>query len=132
MSGSTRPVAKPRPVYLNLVAIRLPFPGFVSFLHRFSGAIMFLIGIPVLLYAVEASLASPARFAEFGTTLSHPLAKLVVLGLAWAYLHHLIAGIRHLALDLHIGTDLEAARRSSAIVFVLALALTVIVGIRLW
>jgi len=132
MSGSTRPVAKPRPVYLNLVAIRLPFPGFVSFLHRFSGAILFLVGIPVLLCAVEASLASPARFAELRTALSHPLAKLVVLGLAWAYLHHLIAGLRHLALDLHIGTDLAAARRSSTVVFVLALALTAIVGVRLW
>lgn len=132
MSGSTRPVAKPRPVYLNLVAIRLPFPGFVSFLHRFSGAVMFVIGIPALLWAVEASLASPAQFAEFGTALAHPLAKLVVLGLLWAYLHHLMAGIRHLALDLHIGTDLKAARQSSTVVFVLALALTAIIGIRLW
>lgn len=132
MSGSTRPVAKPRPVYLNLVAIRLPFPGFVSFLHRFSGAVMFVIGIPALLWAVEASLASPAQFAEFRTALAHPLAKLVVLGLLWAYLHHLMAGIRHLALDLHIGTDLKAARQSSTVVFVLALALTAIIGIRLW
>jgi succinate dehydrogenase / fumarate reductase, cytochrome b subunit len=132
MSGSTRPVAKPRPVYLNLVAIRLPFPGFVSFLHRFSGAVMFVIGIPALLWAVEASLASPEQFAEFRTALSHPLAKLVVLGLLWAYLHHLMAGIRHLALDLHIGTDLKAARQSSTVVFVLALALTAIIGIRLW
>lgn len=132
MSGSSRPIAKPRPVYLNLVAIRLPFPGFVSFLHRFSGAVMFLIGIPLLLYAVQASVGSPALFAELKTTLAHPLAKLVALGLVWAYVHHLLAGLRHLALDLHVGTELKAARQSSAVVFVLALALTAIFGVRLW
>ena len=132
MSGSSRPVAKPRPVYLNLVAIRLPFPGFVSFLHRFSGAVMFLIGIPALLWLVEASIASAARFAELKSALAHPLAKLVALGLVWAYVHHLLAGIRHLALDLHVGTDLRAARLSSAVVFVLALLLTAIIGVRLW
>ncbi len=132
MSGSTRPVAKPRPVYLNLVAIRLPFPGFVSFLHRFSGAVMFLIGIPALLWAVEASISSSARFAELEAVLAHPLAKLVTLGLVWAYVHHLLAGVRHLALDLHVGTELKAARQSSTVVFVAALALTAIVGVRLW
>lgn len=132
MSGSTRPVAKPRPVYLNLVAIRLPFPGFVSFLHRFSGAVMFLVGIPALLWAIEASVASAARFDAMTSVLAHPLAKLVALGLAWSYIHHLLAGIRHLALDLHVGTELKAARQSSMVVFVLALALTAIVGARLW
>jgi succinate dehydrogenase / fumarate reductase cytochrome b subunit len=132
MSGSTRPVAKPRPVYLNLVAIRLPFPGFVSFLHRFSGAVMFLIGIPALLWAIEASVASAARFGEFKAVLAHPLAKLVALGLVWAYVHHLLAGIRHLALDLHVGTELKAARQSSMVVFVVALLLTALVGARLW
>jgi succinate dehydrogenase / fumarate reductase cytochrome b subunit len=132
MSGSSRPIAKPRPVYLNLIAIRLPFPGFVSFLHRFSGAVLFLIGIPALLWVAEASLASPEGFAQAKAALAHPLAKLVLLGLVWAYLHHLFAGIRHLALDLHVGTGLGPARQSSAVVFVLALALTAIVGMRLW
>lgn len=132
MSGSTRPVAKPRPVYLNLVAIRLPFPGFVSFLHRFSGAVMFLVGIPALLWAVGASVASPDSFAGLQAVLVHPLAKLVALGLVWAYVHHLLAGIRHLALDLHVGTDLKAARQSSTVVFVVALAVTAIVGVKLW
>jgi succinate dehydrogenase / fumarate reductase cytochrome b subunit len=64
--------------------------------------------------------------------MAHPLAKLVTLGLVWAYLHHLLAGIRHLALDLHIGADLKVARQSSTVVFVVALALTGILGARLW
>jgi succinate dehydrogenase / fumarate reductase cytochrome b subunit len=132
MSALERPVVKPRPVYLDLVRIRLPLPGIVSILHRISGALLFLFGIPLLLAAVASSLGSPAGFAELKAAWAHPLAKLVLLGFAWAYLHHFCAGIRYLLLDLHKGIDLPAARRSSVIVLVVSLALTLIVGVRLW
>jgi succinate dehydrogenase / fumarate reductase cytochrome b subunit len=66
------------------------------------------------------------------TSLSHPIAKLTLLVLAWAYFHHFLAGIRHLAMDLHIGMDLPAARKSGAFVLVLALVLTVAVAVKLW
>ena len=132
MSALERPVVKPRPVYLDLVRIRLPLPGIVSILHRISGALLFLFGIPLLLAAVATSLGSPAAFAEMKTAWAHPLAKLVLLGFAWAYLHHFCAGIRYLLLDLHKGIDLPAARRSSVIVLAVSLALTLLVGVRLW
>ena len=133
MAALNRPIAKPpRPVYLNLLAIRQPLPAVVSILHRISGALLFVIGIPLLLWGIQLSLASPDAYAQFKTTLAHPLARLIVLALAWAYIHHLLAGLRHLVLDLDIGTELAAARRSSAVVFVLALLLTAGVAIRLW
>jgi succinate dehydrogenase / fumarate reductase cytochrome b subunit len=132
MAALDRPVVKPRPVYLNLLAIRQPLAAVVSILHRISGALLFAVGIPVLLWAVQRSLASPETFARWQATMAHPLAKLVVLGLAWAYIHHLLAGIRHLTLDLHVGVDLPSARRSATVVFVLALLLTLIVAVRLW
>jgi succinate dehydrogenase / fumarate reductase cytochrome b subunit len=133
MAALDRPVSKsPRPVYLNLLAIRLPLPGLVSILHRVSGALLFLIGIPLLLCAVQASLASPESYAEMRAMLVHPLAKLTLLALAWAYIHHFLAGVRHLVLDLDIGTELSSARRSSAVVMVLAILLTVLVALRLW
>lgn len=132
MSAIERPLVKPRPVYLNLPRIRLPLPGIVSILHRVSGAVLFLFAIPVLLAAVGASLASADSFAALKSLFAHPLAKLVLLGFAWAYLHHFCAGIRYLLLDLHRGIELEAARRSSVIVLVVSLALTLIVGVRLW
>jgi succinate dehydrogenase / fumarate reductase, cytochrome b subunit len=125
-------VIKPRPVYLNLVQIRLPLPGFVSILHRISGAALFLIGIPVALYGLQESLASPAAFAKVAAICSQPLAKLVLLGLVWAYLHHFCAGIRFLLLDLDQGIQLKQARQSSVIVLVVSLALTAIIGARLW
>lgn len=132
MPASTRHPAKARPVYLNLVQIRLPLPGIVSILHRISGAILFLGGIPLLLYAVERSLASPESFASLKALFAHPLAKLVVIGMVWAYLHHFCAGIRFLLLDLRIGDDLKPARQSSVIVLVASIALTLIIAVRLW
>ncbi len=132
MPVAERPAARARPVYLNLVAIRLPLPGFASILHRISGALLFLVGIPLLLCGVAASLASPESFASLKATLANPVAKLVLLGLAWAYLHHFCMGIRYLLLDIDVGVDLPAARRSSVIVFVVSLALTLFVAWRLW
>jgi succinate dehydrogenase / fumarate reductase cytochrome b subunit len=132
MASLDRPAPKPRPVYLDLFAIRMPLPAFVSILHRVSGALLFLAGIPLMLWMVQRALASPEAWAQMRDTLSHPFAKLVLLALAWAYFHHFIAGIRHLVMDLHIGMDLKAARMSSAVTLVLALILTLGVAVKLW
>jgi succinate dehydrogenase / fumarate reductase cytochrome b subunit len=127
-----QPMMKDRPVYLDLPRIRMPMPSVASFLHRVTGALMLVFGIPLLLAGVGASLASPESYAELRGALAHPLARLVLFVLAWAFLHHLCAGIRHLLLDVHVGVDLAQARRSSVVVFVVSLALTLMVGVRLW
>ena len=132
MPVAERPIDKPRPVYLNLFAIRQPLPAIASILHRASGALLFLVGIPLLLWFVQRSLASPEGFAAVTGPLATPFGKLVVLVLAWSYLFHLLAGVRHLALDLHVGIALAPARRSAAIALVLSILLTLIVAVRLW
>ena len=132
MPALERPVTKQRPVYLNLVRIRLPLPGIVSILHRLSGLALFLLGLPLLLVGVERSLASPEAFEGFRSALSNPLSKIVLIGLSWAYLHHFCAGIRFLLLDIHQGIELKPARQSSVVVLVVSLALAVLVGVRLW
>ncbi len=133
MPAVDRPAVNPkRPVYLNLLAIRQPLPAIVSILHRVSGALLFLIGIPLLLCGVQASLASAESYAAWKAAFANPFAKLVLLALAWAYVFHLLAGIRHLVLDVHIGLDLPVARQSSAVVLVVALLVTAAVAFRLW
>jgi len=124
-------MSRPRPKYLNLIQIRLPVPGLVSILHRVSGAMLFLL-LPFLLVLFELSLESAQTFARFKAVFSHGAIKLIVLGLAWAYLHHLCAGIRHLALDLDYGAELAAARASSWAVLVISMALTLGVGALIW
>ncbi len=123
---------KQRPKYLNLVEIRLPLPGFVSILHRISGAGLFLM-LPFLLYLFASSLGSPESFAAYKALVAHPLVKLILLGLLWAYLHHFCMGIRFLFLDLHIGLDLPTARATSWAVLAVSLPLTLILGgLLLW
>lgn len=132
MSSIERPVTKPRPVYLNLVRIRLPLPGMVSILHRISGAVLFLVGLPLLLAGVQSSLASPESFAALRAATSSPVAKIILIGLIWAYVHHFCAGLRYLLLDIHQFIELKPARQSSVVVLVSSLALTLIIAVRLW
>jgi succinate dehydrogenase / fumarate reductase, cytochrome b subunit len=132
MAAADRPIAKPRPVYLNLFAIRQPVAAITSIIHRASGALLFVAGIPLLLWFVQRTLASPEGFAAAMTPFTSPLGKLTLLVLTWCYLFHLFAGLRHLALDLHIGIELAPARSSAAVVLVLSIILGLIVAVRLW
>lgn len=118
--------SKKRPKNLDLTSIRLPLPGKVSILHRVSGVGLFFF-LPVLLWLLQSSLASPASFAHFKAALASVPAKLILGGLIWAYLHHFCAGIRFLLLDLHIGIEKEAAVKSSAAVLVVSIALTILI-----
>ena len=120
-----------RPKHLNLMQIRMPLPSFVSILHRVSGAALFVM-LPLLLCLMSSSLESPKSFAVFKAWVGNPLVKIVLIGVLWAYLHHFCAGIRHLALDLHIGLELETARATSYVVLAVSLILTAVIGVTLW
>ena len=120
-----------RPKYLTLHQIRLPLPGLVSILHRVSGTLLFLV-LPLLLWTFQYSLLSIDTFTLLLAAFQHPLSKLSLLVLIWAFLHHLCAGIRYLALDMHQGASLARARASSLWVLGVSLALTVLAGVKLW
>jgi succinate dehydrogenase / fumarate reductase cytochrome b subunit len=122
---------KKRPVYIDLIRIRLPLPGFVSILHRASGVVLFLFVI-WLLGLLDRSLSSAEGFEQVRQTVAHPFAKLVLFGLAWGFLHHFCAGIRYLLLDMDVGVDLAAARASSWAVLAVSIALTLMFGAWLW
>ena len=125
---------KPRPKYLSLRAllfeIRLPLPGWVSILHRISGALLF-VAMVWLLWMLDRSLASETGFERIKHYAGLWPVKLSLLALVWAYCHHLCAGIRYLLLDMDKGVDLESARLSSWIVLAVSLALTAFLGWKL-
>lgn len=124
-------MAKPRPKHLNLFQIRQPIPAIVSILHRVSGALLFLF-VWLFLWGVQVSLVSPEGFDDVRSTIEHPVVKVLVILLAWAYFHHFFAGLRHIALDVHIGNALPKARAMAWGAMVISLALTAMVGILLW
>jgi succinate dehydrogenase / fumarate reductase cytochrome b subunit len=121
---------KNRPKHLALHKIKLPLPGFVSILHRISGALLFL-ALPLLLWLWQASLQSIESYTQFLEFMRHPLSKIVLLGLLWAFMLHLCAGIRYLALDLHYGSSLAQARASSKWVLGVSVLLTIVTGAKL-
>lgn len=124
-------IAKARPKNLNLTTIRLPLPALVSILHRASGFLLFL-ALPLLLWALQQSLQSSAGFQRVLELAAHPLSKLVLLGLTWAFLHHFLAGLRHLAMDVRWGIELAQARFTGKLVLVGGLLLTIWLGVKLW
>ena len=128
-------VKKLRPKYLSLQAllfeIRLPLPGWISILHRISGALLFLATL-WLLWMLDRSLASESGFDRIKHYAGLWPVKLSLLALVWAYCHHFCAGIRYLFLDLDKGVDKETARLTSWIVLAASLALTAYLGWKLW
>ncbi len=129
-------VNKDRPQFRNigvaqLVRYRMPLSSIVSILHRISGLLIFLL-LPFVLYLLEESLTSEISFEHFKGVLSHWFAKLVVLALAWAYLHHFCAGIRHLFMDGHFALTKDGTRRTAVTTLVISLLLTALVAARLF
>ncbi|WP_233856456.1 succinate dehydrogenase, cytochrome b556 subunit [Paraburkholderia sp. HD33-4] len=131
-------VKKPRPEFRNigigqiLTAYRLPLAGRVSILHRVSGALLFLF-LPFLLFLFDQSLTSELSFEVFKGFLSNIIVKLITLVLAWAFLFHFCAGIRHLVMDTnHDAVSKEKGKSTSIVVIVVSSLLTIAFAAKLF
>ncbi|MFY8178071.1 MAG: succinate dehydrogenase, cytochrome b556 subunit [Limnohabitans sp.] len=137
-------LAKKRPEFRNINALtdlptyRLPVAGIVSILHRISGLIMFLL-LPFIVWMFDTSVSSEISFAKFSAAFNiglgfvpAVLVKVVVLGLIWAYLHHLIAGVRHVYMDVCHAVSKEFGKSSAVVTMVLSLGLTAALGAKLF
>ncbi len=137
-------LAKKRPEFRNINALsdlptyRLPAAGIVSILHRISGLIMFLL-LPLLVWMFDTSVSSEISFAKFSAAFNvglgfipAVLVKLVTLALIWAYLHHLIAGVRHVYMDVCHAVSKEFGKSSAVFTLVLSLGLTAALGAKLF
>jgi succinate dehydrogenase / fumarate reductase cytochrome b subunit len=132
MSETTKNRPEFRNIHITqLRNYRLPLAGLISILHRISGALLFLL-LPLVLYLLELSLTSENTFGYLRGIASQWFFKLIILGLAWAFLHHFCAGIRHLSMDNHMGMDKDSARRSSVVVLAVSLTLTAAVALKLF
>ena len=114
-----------RPVYLNLLKIRLPTTGIVSFAHRVSGFLLFL-AIPFAIYLLELSVSSASGFRQSLDMLQQPLMQLIMLIAVWALVHHFLAGIRYLFLDFDIGVDKAGSNLSAWTVIALEVCIMLI------
>ena len=145
MSESATSAAKKRPEFRNINAFsdlpsyRLPIAGIVSILHRISGFIMFIL-MPFILWMFDTSISSEISFARFTSAfnlgmlgLPGVLWKLVALALIWAYLHHAIAGLRHLVMDTnHAAVSKEFGKSSAIFTLAVSIGLTLVLGAKLF
>ena len=137
-------LAKKRPEFRNINALTdlptypLPAAGIVSILHRISGAIRFVL-LPLMVWMFDTSVSSEISFAKFKSAFTVGIGfvpgiivKLAALALIWAYLHHMIAGLRHLYMDMCHAVSKEFGKSSAVVTLVLSLGLTAALGAKLF
>ena len=134
---------RPRPVHRNIhvsqiVSYRLPPAGIVSILHRISGAMMFLL-LPFVIWLFDTSVTSEISYERFTAAFSAGLlglpgwmVKVVVLALIWAYLHHFIAGVRHVWMDVTHSVTKQQGHSSAVFTLAASALLTVALGAKLF
>ena len=137
--------APKRPEFRNINALtdlpsyRLPAAGIVSILHRISGVLMFLL-LPFIIWLFDTSVSSEISFGRFTAAFTAGigfvpgfLVKLVTLALIWAYLHHFIAGVRHVWMDMsHAAVTKARGAASAKVVLASSVLLTVVLGAKLF
>ena len=134
--------AKPRPGenmrLIDALGYRLPLAGVVSILHRASGGLMFIL-MPFIIWMFDTSLTSEISYAQFTAVFAGGAGflpgwffKLVALALIWAYLHHFIAGVRHLWMDATHAVTLEFGRKSAVFTLAVSVVLTLVLGAKLF
>ena len=101
-----------RPVHLNLFKIKLPIGGIMSIIHRATGLFMFF-ALPVLIYLLDLSLSGPAGYAEASETVHGFFGTVFVFLIMWSLMHHLLAGIRYLLIDIDMGVEKDIARQTA-------------------
>jgi succinate dehydrogenase / fumarate reductase cytochrome b subunit len=124
-------VKKQRPVNLDLSTMSLPPAAISSILHRVSGVIM-LVLVGLLVWLLAKSLSSPQGFAEAQAIFQHPVVKFLVWGFLAALGYHLLAGIRHIFMDLGFGEEKESGRTTAIAAIVGGVILAVLAGVWLW
>lgn len=121
----------PRPVNIDFRTLKLPLPAITSILHRISGAFIF-VGLAMLLFLLETSLSSEAGFREVSDWLSSAPVKLLVWAVLSGLLYHLVAGIKHLLMDVGVGENLAGARVGAKLVVVSSVLMILLAGAWLW
>lgn len=119
------------PKFLNLFQIRFPIGAIASIGHRVSGVVL-LILLPLLAIGLDESLGSAEDFDALRDYLSGPLTTLLLLIVVWAAAHHVLAGVRHLLMDIGIGSGLAEARTSAWSVIVAALLIALVAALGGW
>ncbi len=95
--------------------------------------------MPLIIWMFDNSITSEVSYAKLSAAFSLGIGfvpgwffKLVALALIWAYLHHFIAGIRHIYMDAFHAVSKEFGKSSAVATLVLSLGLTAVLAAKLF
>lgn len=120
-----------RPVFLNLLQIRLPLGGVLSILHRVSGVLL-VLAIPVFVYFLQILSRGETGFSHAQEILQTVPGKILVSLIVWTLIQHSMSGIRHLLMDLDYGYNKQVARKSATLAFAASFLLIILTGVLIW
>lgn len=120
-----------RPVNLDLATLKFPPMAIVSILHRISGMALFLL-LPIMMFFLSQSLQSQESFTALQIQLMSPYCKGLLWVFSTALVYHILAGFRHMFMDIGLGEQLVTARRSAITIIALAVILTLCLGVWIW
>lgn len=123
---------------VDAIKYRLPLAGLVSILHRVSGLLLFAL-LPLLIWLFDVSVTSEISFERYTSAFAAGLGplpgwgmKVVALALIWAFLHHFIAGLRHLWMDMTHSVSKAQGHTSAVLTLASSIALTLLLGAKLF
>jgi succinate dehydrogenase / fumarate reductase cytochrome b subunit len=114
-----------------MLSIRQPITAWASITHRATGVFLFA-GIALLLWALDASLASPESFASLQESVNNPFLTVIIWAVMAALIYHSLAGIKHLIMDMGIGETMAGGILGVRIVVALSVVLILLAGIWIW
>lgn len=123
--------AAQRPVFLNLLQIRLPLGGLLSILHRITGVLL-ILAIPAFIYLLQLLGSGPQGFEQAQSLLHSISGKILASLVLWVLIQHSLSGIRHLLMDMDFGYDKFLARKTATLAFVLSFVLFILTGVLIW
>ena len=84
------------------------------------------------MWAFEMSLSGEEGFNAVKGVMQGFLAKLILWGIISALLYHLVAGVKHLFMDVGIGETLEGGKLGAKITLVVSIVLILLAGVWIW
>jgi succinate dehydrogenase / fumarate reductase cytochrome b subunit len=123
--------AEPRPVFLDLLQIRLPRGALLSIAHRFTGVLL-VLAIPLFIYLLQLLNSGAEGFSQALSLLHSTSGKVFVSITVWVLIQHSLSGIRHLLMDMGVSYDKNIARITANVAFVLSLLLIILTGVWIW
>ena len=117
--------------FINLLNYHFPITAIVSILHRLTGVVIF-IAIPFVLWLLDLSLHSHNGFHRVELLLTMTWGRVGLWIFLSSLFFHVIAGLKHLLMDVGFGETLPAAKYSSWAVIFIEILVAILLGVWLW